>query len=364
MFVEITQEKHNQLLEENELYLSIWNQIEYIEDYWSPFISAEEIYREFWILVEFGLETRKITERDFFMKVVDCLANITKLIEEKCKQYYHANLDLTESKSNKLIARLTTIINKFEAELGDVYGKSDFYGRVFPTIKRIGDSNPMFIHWNLVRLELAASIVMSTKKYYLNLIKTLQDNLKLNPKFKETNLLNIIIKSCKRIQGLSKAINQDEKSRTAIMSAFIDNFFIAKDESSWGVSQTSIKIGEPDIKIENNSGEVISILEGINLNHFDSTKIASHINKIFGYDANGSDFNFFVIFFSGKNFKKSWSTYKEKVRGINLVHSIIELKKVDSQKNKGNIKIIKSIHENSDTQMYHIYIKMKSQNEV
>jgi hypothetical protein len=132
-------------------------------------------------------------------------------------------------------------------------------------------------------------------------------------------LINEIVRATKELQGQRMNILKGEKNRTAMLATLISKF-VSKDESSYGKSGGSgNSAGEIDIKIENSFGEVISLCEAFNLKKsFDRTIITNHIQKLDGYDANGLDIIFVIVFSELSDYLTSWKRYVEFIPTINI----------------------------------------------
>jgi len=366
MINRLTKERHEELLQISDLYKGIWAKFKLIEGYISPFITLDELYPEFNFLDSIGIaDSNKHEESDFYNQVIYWLNDLEEIISKKLLKFHDENSHLNEVESKKLIHKLNSIINQYEPQLPEEKTKIIFYERILYIVRANSNNKVLPIIWNMTLAEFVPAIALKCKKYYKNIIKSLQDNIELNPVFFESNLTKIILKSLKRIQGLSKAINRGEKMRTAVLANFVDNFFIAKDESSWGKSESGESFGEPDIKIENGNGEVIAICEGININSIEKCRIITHINKIFDYDSNGLDYNYFIIFNEAVNFSDSWNKYLEFIETkVDFKFKLETLSDVSEEFESAtiNIKVALSKHEREgqESRIYHIFLKMKN----
>ena len=181
-------------------------------------------------------------------------------------------------------------------------------------------------------------------------------------KTRETLTKDIIV-ACAQLQGLNKTLQCDEDSRNIYVARALDNLgYNVKDQTKWGASEKGIKLGEIDIKIEDNSKRTISICEGLNLVDCDKTKITSHINKIFDYDSNGVLRNYILVYSGSNKFLTLWNKY------INLINTIDYQYKLESEIVEVNgsfnpfadIKICKGIHKrnNSKTELIHVFVNM------
>lgn len=180
--------------------------------------------------------------------------------------------------------------------------------------------------------------------------------------FNSTNTLLItLLNNLKRIQGLGKAILPDEPSRTALLANFMDNYIDARDESRWGSSSGEIKLGELDIKIINEHKEVVAIIEALNLDSVDKSRILEHYERIDKYDANGNAANYLIYFANVKDISQMWL----KIKTFFLSEVQIELKDFDDRSLNqytpvSKIKIAYSIEKTKSNQpyIYHILVQM------
>ena len=351
----------------SDLYKAIWGQFELLEEYLSPFISLDEIYPQFYSFWRFGIDDeRKQEDFQFYARITSVFHDVDSFIDGKALEFHDEKLKASEYEAEKLIFQLTNIINKYRPQLIDCNNQdiTRFISRHARIIKVVPQEKVLPIFWNIVIAEFGSAIALNTRKYFRNIIKSLQESSELNPDLKEKDLTSVIIKSVKRIQGLKQAIHQHEKNRTAVLANFIDNFFVAKDESSWGISSTGKAIGEPDIKIENGSGEVISICEGINLASVVSDKTTEHLLKIFTYDVHGVDYNYFIIFSESRSFSKFWSKYISFLQNqVNFKYELVGFEDVSGSNvsKTSDIRVGLSTHlrEGYKTRLYHICVNMK-----
>lgn len=205
-----------------------------------------------------------------------------------------------------------------------------------------------------------------TKKHFLfkreKLIRLFNKSLDQSIKSLSNNfiLINEIVRSTKELQGLRKTIKSDEKSRTIQLASLIKKY-IAKDESGYGVSETGKTIGEIDIKIMNDFGEVISLCEAFNLkNSFDKTSIKKHLAKLSGYNANGLDTIFVIVFSELKEFNKSWKKYVQYLPIVEIPnYKLLRTSEMDGI-SPARINICETVYRlNSKlVNVYHLYVDM------
>src|SRR5258706_13865875 len=129
-----SKENHQELIDNNIFYKSIWNQLEYIEDYLSPFISLDQLYPKFGTLVDLGIENKETLDKHFFLNIIDWMSNLTEYIASQCEIFHNSNLTLGEVASQELISKLSIAINKYAVNLVEVKGYPNFYGRILPIV--------------------------------------------------------------------------------------------------------------------------------------------------------------------------------------------------------------------------------------
>ena len=176
-------------------------------------------------------------------------------------------------------------------------------------------------------------------------------------------LINILLKSLKKVQGLRGHLLPGEKARTKMTAEFIEKF-IAKDESGYGFSENLKTVGETDIIIETIEGDVVSICEGFNLkNSLDKNIINRHINKLFTYDVNGLKENFIIVFVDSNNFSDLWEKYYLYITTVPTQYKFTEIHKVSQETLElpVNIKLCKLTYlsNNKNVHIYHFFVDMK-----
>ncbi|MGE5340122.1 MAG: COR domain-containing protein [Candidatus Omnitrophota bacterium] len=175
-------------------------------------------------------------------------------------------------------------------------------------------------------------------------------------------LFACMITTLSQIQGIKKTLQADENSRNTVLSLLIGTRgFRTKDQTLWGISESGIRVGELDIKIEDESGRAISIIEALNLDSCEEDKINRHVNKLLhNYDCNGLKENYLLIYASVKDFEKLCKTYREHIDHMNYgsysLNANIEFTKTGFNK----IVAFRSRHKCNSGEMvlYHILVEM------
>ncbi|MDQ1352697.1 MAG: internalin [Acidobacteriota bacterium] len=176
----------------------------------------------------------------------------------------------------------------------------------------------------------------------------------------QEDLLQTIIITASQFQGVAKNIPPDEDGRNKIFALLLDaKRFIVKDQSRWGISATSKSMGRLDIKIENSKGKALAIIETFNLKGFDKNCIDLHLIKLFGYDPNGLEKNFIIVYSEGNDFSGLWKKYLDNIDKIDFK---FPLKSSNSEETGfSEIKLAKTTHmrEDKEVSIYHLFINMK-----
>ena len=76
------------------------------------------------------------------------------------------------------------------------------------------------------------------------------------------------------------------------------------------------KPGELDILIETPDGTAESVIEAFNLGGMARSFIAGHFKKLFGYDANGLENNYMIVYAEKADFGNLWQEYLEYLPGV------------------------------------------------
>lgn len=125
-----------------------------------------------------------------------------------------------------------------------------------------------------------------------------------------------LITACAELQAYPKVVNTNEDSRNAFIHTQLKAAgFNSKDQGRQGISSTGKGPGELDIKIEDHRG-VSAIIECFDLSSKETAKIELHIKKLFGYEPNGLDRNFVIVYSEAKGFVRLWKEYQEYIPHI------------------------------------------------
>jgi len=119
-----------------------------------------------------------------------------------------------------------------------------------------------------------------------------------------------IIESCISLQGNKRVYEGTEDDMTMyIRDLLTHRKYRVMDQTKRGVSSTGKQSGELDLLIQDKDLTPLMIVEALKLNSISKTSIDLHINKIFGYDANGLKNNMMLLYISSSDFDKFCNRY-------------------------------------------------------
>jgi hypothetical protein len=132
------------------------------------------------------------------------------------------------------------------------------------------------------------------------------------------NLFDHLIITLSQVQGLKKTLQPAENSRNTVVANLLrSRGFRAYDQTLSGSSETGASLGELDIKIEDESGRAVSIIEALNLNSCDTGKIDRHVRKLLhNYDCSGLKENYILVYALAKDFEGLCRKYREHLEQI------------------------------------------------
>ncbi len=185
------------------------------------------------------------------------------------------------------------------------------------------------------------------------------------PPRKPDNLYEPLIITLSQVQGFKKTLQTDENSRNTVVANFLRARGLrAYDHSMSGSSETGIRLGELDIKIEDETGRAISIIEALNLDYCNTTEIDSHIMKLLQkYDCSGLKENYIVVYASAPDFEDLCKKYRDHLKHIDYdIYGLKgEIQEVKTGFNK--ITAFRAHHRcnkgEGETVLYHLLADMK-----
>ena len=132
----------------------------------------------------------------------------------------------------------------------------------------------------------------------------------------KTGLPQEIIYSLLRVQGRKHVLKTENIKNDALTDSLRDKGFTIADQSRLGRSgserKENYKSGELDLLILDSGGDILSIIEALELIHLDRKTIKKHIYKLLNrYDTAGNEENFVVVYSKSDRFEELWTKYKK-----------------------------------------------------
>lgn len=181
-----------------------------------------------------------------------------------------------------------------------------------------------------------------------------------------SSLTNKIINSISILQGLKKAIKEDEVSRSIVLTHILHSQlrnWKCTDESRWGKSGTGKRIGELDMTVEDETGKKKSIIECLQLKKgMNKKSVKTHVQKIFNYDAGGLQNNYLITFSEYENLDKLWNNYIDEIKNIEIPFQTLRYLQISDQEiAPSGIKIMKQVYirNGNNLNLYHIMVDLK-----
>ncbi|MBP0613944.1 hypothetical protein J8J42_12940 [Chryseobacterium sp. cx-311] len=177
-----------------------------------------------------------------------------------------------------------------------------------------------------------------------------------------TQLDDAIIKSCLTIQTNRIYYgNFSEDDRNTFIANMLESAgLLIKDQTRKSTTETGKSAGEVDIFIQDVDHLPISLIEALNLSYVDKSYIATHINKIFTYDANGLTDNYVIVYANAKNFGSFYKAYRDFVKSHTFKYPLADLTE-DSSVQYAELKKFTIVHNRNDVEvnMHHIVINLR-----
>ncbi|HLP61272.1 MAG TPA: COR domain-containing protein, partial [Candidatus Deferrimicrobium sp.] len=184
------------------------------------------------------------------------------------------------------------------------------------------------------------------------------------PPKRPENIFDSVVTTLSHLQEIRKTLQPDENSRNTVVSLLLQTRgFRVKDQTLSGLSASGDGLGELDIKIvDEKTGRTISIIEALNLEYRNTSKINSHVLKLLHhYDSNGLKENYIVVYASAKDFTGLYRKYRDHLKQIDyesypLVKDGIEEAKTGFNK----ITAFRARHKcnKGETVLYHLLVEM------
>jgi len=185
------------------------------------------------------------------------------------------------------------------------------------------------------------------------------------PPEKTGKLFDTVVTVAHQLQGIAKTLQADENSRNTVVALLLGTRgFRVKDQTLWGSGPSGKRMGELDIKIEDETGRTVSIIEALNLGSLDSAYIESHVLKTLdNYNCSGLREMYIVVYAAVKDFTGLCDKYRGHIAAIDYgaVPLIKEksIETLDSGYNK--VMVYRAVHRcnHGETVLNHILVEMQ-----
>jgi hypothetical protein len=181
---------------------------------------------------------------------------------------------------------------------------------------------------------------------------------------KETgNLFENLITVTSQLQGINKTLQTDENSRNTVVANLLRaRGFRALDQTLHGSSASGLKLGELDIKIEDETGRAVSIIEALNLDSLKTTEIDPHVFKVFNnYNPSGLKENYILVYSSAKDFPGLCGKYHDHLKQIDYKPYPLVKDGIDEiETGFDKITAFRARHQcnKGETVLYHLLVEM------
>jgi len=176
------------------------------------------------------------------------------------------------------------------------------------------------------------------------------------------NLFDNLVTIAAQLQGIKKTLQPDENSRNTVVANFLKARGIrALDQTLWGYSEKGERLGEPDIKIEDETGRTISIIEAMRLESCETGTIDRHVRKLFQrYDVNGLKENYILVYGEAKDFEGLCKNYVAHLAGIDYETHALKGKIEEIETGFNKVTAFRGRHRvnKGETVLYHILVEM------
>lgn len=173
----------------------------------------------------------------------------------------------------------------------------------------------------------------------------------------QNNLYSDILFCCQKIQANNYYKNALENRINDAMRDLLDALgHDVTDQTRQGTSSSGIEAGEVDLLVKIDKLK-FAIIEALKLESIVEKNISSHIDKIYGYDTLGCEYNYLIAYVKCKNFSQFWEKYRSFIKQYKYPHKCIKY----SEENIKQFSEIKSalvtlIRNGVETKLYHIVV--------
>ena len=178
------------------------------------------------------------------------------------------------------------------------------------------------------------------------------------------NLFDSVVTTVSQLQGIKKTLQTDENSRNTVVSLLLQTRgFHVKDQTLSGLAASGAGLGELDIKIiDEETGRAVSIIEALNLDSLKTTKIDSHVRKLFhNYDCSGLKENYILVYASAGDFAGLCRKYRDHLPQIDYkLYPLLKNGIEEAPTGLNKVAAFRARHRcnNGETILYHLLVEM------
>jgi hypothetical protein len=176
------------------------------------------------------------------------------------------------------------------------------------------------------------------------------------------NLFKTLVTIAAQVQGIGKTLKKDENSRNTVVALLLQTRgFRVKDQTLSGSAASGTGLGELDIKVEDQKGRPVSIIEAMKLDSCKTTVIDSHIMKLLrNYDCSGLKENYILVYGEVTDFEGLCKKYRDHLKHIDYdTYSLLgEIEKVETGFNKLTAYRARHRCNEGETVLNHIMVEM------
>jgi internalin A len=176
------------------------------------------------------------------------------------------------------------------------------------------------------------------------------------------NLFDTLVTIAAQVQGIKKTLQKDENSRNTVVALLLQTRgFRVKDQTLSGSAAAGTGIGELDIKIEDEKGRAVSIIEALKLDSCKTDVIESHIMKLLRhYDSTGLKENYILVYGDALDFASLCKRYRAHLDHIDYETYALqgEIEKVETGFNKLAAYRARHRCNEGETVLNHILVEM------
>lgn len=179
----------------------------------------------------------------------------------------------------------------------------------------------------------------------------------------EAKFISDLFLDCVQLQQNSSSRVMQENERNDFLRSLLTSAkYTVLDQSRRGKSLMGKDAGEVDLLIQKN-GYPITIVEALNLKSFNTSYLDNHLDKIFGYDVSGNEFNVILVYVTVEDFNEFCKKYSKHIREHEYPYSFksIEDNLQIAECNYSDIRVMRTIHDRNgiDVNLYHICMLIK-----